>query len=89
MTPPVTISIQRGCLFSDEATAWLTKQRIPFIEHDIEADPKAVAELEVLETFVTPTLVVGDEVIYGFDVDRLSSLVATPVQECKSGASPA
>lgn len=43
MTPPMTLYIQRGCLFSDEAVAWLTKQRIPFTARDIEADPQALA----------------------------------------------
>lgn len=78
MTLPITLYLQPGCLFSDEAAAWLTKWRIPFVPRDIEADPEALAELATFETLVTPTIVVGDEVIYGFDVERLRSLLERP-----------
>ena len=75
MPKPLTQSVQRGCLFSDEAIAWLSARGIPFVERDIGRDPGALRDLERLDTIVTPTILVGDEVIYGFDVDRLTGLL--------------
>ena len=75
MPKPLTQSVQRGCLFSDEAIAWLSAQGIPFVERDIGRDPDAPRDLERLDTIVTPTIFVGDEVIYGFDVDQVAGLL--------------
>lgn len=74
MVNPLTVYVQRGCLFSDEALAWLAAHAVPFIEKDI-SDPTVLADLENFETIVTPTFVVGDEIIYGFDADRLTELL--------------
>ncbi len=75
MPKPLTMYVQRGCLFSDEAIAWLSARGIPFVERDIRRDPDVLHDLERLDTIVTPTIFVGDEVIYGFDVDCLAGLL--------------
>ncbi len=78
MTPSIIIYIQTGCLFSDEAAAWLDAQGIPYTERDINTDTTALTELETMETIVMPTIIVGREVVYGFAVDRLRRLLAMP-----------
>ena len=75
MPKPLTLYVQRGCLFSDETVAWLSARGIPFVKRDIGRDPDALRDLDRQDTIVTPTILIGDEVIYGFDVDRLADVL--------------
>ena len=48
------------------------------MERDITGDPQAVEELvNKYRSRATPTLVVGDEVMIGFDPERLDELLAS------------
>jgi glutaredoxin len=49
---------------------------VPFEYKDVQADPVALRELMELNSRSTPTIVVGDEVMIGFDPDRLETLLA-------------
>lgn len=73
---PITIFVQRGCLFSDEALAWLDQHHVPYTAKDIGTSPEVLQEMEALETLVTPTFIIGDDVIYGFAVEKLAPLLA-------------
>ncbi|WP_080846756.1 glutaredoxin family protein [Cytobacillus gottheilii] len=43
---------------------------------DIKADPKARKELiEVYQSYSTPTLVIGEEIITGFNLERLKEVL--------------
>ena len=47
-----------------------------FEERDIQADPATVKELlEVYKSHSTPTLVIGEEVMIGFDPERLDEIL--------------
>ncbi len=49
---------------------------IEFTEYDVTRDPDALEELvEVHRSRITPTLVVGDRVILGFDREQLDELL--------------
>jgi glutaredoxin len=48
---------------------------VPFEYKDVQADPVALDELLALNSRSTPTLVVGEEVMIGFDPDRLTTLL--------------
>lgn len=66
----MTVYVQEGCLFSDEALTWLREQRLPYVVKTIDS-PDVLRELEDFETIVTPTFVIGDTVIYGFHPEQV------------------
>lgn len=46
------------------------------MERDVTTDPQAVYDLvETCQSRSTPTIIVGDEVVIGFDPDRLAQLL--------------
>lgn len=51
---------------------FLSHHKIPFAERNVAADPEALKELvEKSGVRATPVILVGDEVIVGFDRGRL------------------
>ena len=57
--------------------AYLSARGIEFEERDVSRDPNAVRELvETYQSRSTPTLVIGQEVMIGFDPERLDELLA-------------
>lgn len=57
--------------------AYLSARGIEFEERDVSSDANAVRELvETYQSRSTPTLVIGQEVMIGFDPDRLDELLA-------------
>jgi glutaredoxin len=57
--------------------AYLSARGIEFEERDVSSDAKAVRELvETYQSRSTPTLVIGQEVMIGFDPERLDELLA-------------
>ncbi|HEV8525308.1 MAG TPA: glutaredoxin domain-containing protein [Terriglobales bacterium] len=58
------------------ARAYLSERGIAFEERDVSSDFGAVRELvEKYQSRATPTLVIGDEVIIGFDPQRIDELL--------------
>lgn len=66
---------QPGCPPCVAAKRFLTARNIPFEYKDIQADPAALRELLKLNSRSTPTIIVGDEVMIGFDPERLDTLL--------------
>ncbi len=57
-------------------TAFLSERGIEFEERDVTLDSSAVQDLvEKYKSHSTPTLLIGDEVMIGFDPDRLDQLL--------------
>jgi glutaredoxin len=57
-----------GCAACMDAKKFLISHRIPFEERDIHANPEYLRILtEELDSRTTPTLVVGGNIIVGFD----------------------
>lgn len=69
----VILYSQPGCPPCYAAKQFLTARNIPFEYKDVQADPGALRELVKLNSRSTPTIVVGEEVMIGFDPDRLES----------------
>ena len=57
--------------------AYLSERGVEFEERDVSSDSAAVEDLvEKYQSRSTPTLVIGEEVMIGFDPDRLNQLLA-------------
>jgi glutaredoxin-like YruB-family protein len=69
----VILYSQPGCPPCYAAKQFLTARNIPFEYKDVQADPSALRELIKLNSRSTPTIVVGEEVMIGFDPDRLEA----------------
>lgn len=55
---------------------FLEEKGVAFEERDIAADPAAVRELtEKYNSHSTPTLVIGEEVLIGFDPERIDEIL--------------
>ncbi len=57
--------------------AYLSARGIDYEDRDVSSDPQAVEDLICkYQSRSTPTLVIGDEVMIGFDPERLDQLLA-------------
>jgi glutaredoxin-like YruB-family protein len=74
----VVLYSQPGCPPCFAAKRFLASRNVAFEYKDVQADPAALRELMELNSRSTPTIVVGDEVMVGFDPDRLESLLGEP-----------
>ena len=54
---------------------FLSQKGVPFTERDVSTDDKALAELERLGYRTTPVTLIDDEVVIGFDQERLEELL--------------
>ncbi|HEY0786360.1 MAG TPA: glutaredoxin domain-containing protein [Acidobacteriaceae bacterium] len=72
----VILYSQPGCPPCFAAKNYLKAKQVPFEYKDVQADPQALRELMDLNSRSTPTLVVGSEVMIGFDPERLDALLA-------------
>ncbi len=78
----VILYSQPGCAPCFAARMFLKSRAIPFEYKDIQASPDALRELMELGSRSTPTLLVGTEVMIGFDPEKLDTMLqAVPVRE--------
>jgi glutaredoxin 3 len=54
---------------------FLSQNRVSFVERDIAQDEAALSELEQLGVMTTPVTLIDDEVVIGFDRERLNALL--------------
>lgn len=73
---PVILYSQPGCPPCTAAKQFLKARNIPFEYKDVKADHGALRELARLNSRSTPTIVVGEEVMVGFDPERLEQMLA-------------
>ncbi len=81
--PRVVLYSQPGCAPCFAARTWLLSRKVPFTYRDVQADPQAFRELMDLGSRSTPTLLVGTEVMIGFDAARLEALLAAPSEAAR------
>jgi len=72
----VLLYSQPGCPPCFAAKQFLKERQVAFEYKDVQADPAALQELLDLNSRSTPTIVVGNEVMIGFDPERLETLLA-------------
>jgi glutaredoxin len=58
---------------------FLSQNKISFIERNVVTDEVALEELQKLGYMTTPVTVIDDEVVVGFDRDKLEKLLKTPL----------
>jgi glutaredoxin len=76
MTSHIVLFTQPGCLSCELLRVYLEAREIAFEEHDISSNLEARrAMTETYESEETPTLVIGEEVITGFDPVLLDQLL--------------
>ncbi|MGH8068548.1 MAG: organomercurial lyase [Candidatus Entotheonellia bacterium] len=86
---PVTIYTASGCLFSEQAKAWLSEAGICYTEIDTTADAAKVEEMKRWAggTWVFPTIVIGQEVGLGFDPEWIQAQLGLELQGAFTGGS--
>lgn len=67
----VTIYTATGCPHCAAAKDYLEEHDIQYTERNIAEDPDAAKELSDKGVTSTPTLLIGEDMIVGFDRDRV------------------
>lgn len=62
-------------MFCAKVKEFLSQNKIEFIERDVASDETALLELQKLGYMTTPVTVMGDDLVVGFDSDRLRRLL--------------
>jgi len=64
-------------MFCGKVKEFLSQNKIDFVERDVTVDETAVADLQKLGYMTTPVIVADDEVVVGFDRDKLEKVLKT------------
>lgn len=76
MTPKLVLFTQPGCLSCELMRIYLEARELPFEERDISKDPDARRIMtETHGSNETPTMLIDDEVIIGFDPSLLDQIL--------------
>jgi glutaredoxin len=62
-------------MFCGKVKEFLSQNKVDFVDRNIAADEAALAELEQLGYMTTPVTQIDGEVVVGFDVPKLRSLL--------------
>ena len=75
-SPHVTLFFSPTCAYCQQAREFLGRRNIEFVARDVSGDPDALRDLVRLTgKYNVPVIVVGDEVVIGFDRARLERLL--------------
>lgn len=64
-------------MFCGKVKEFLSQNKIDFIERNVVTDEIALEELQKLGYMTTPVTVIDDEVVVGFDRNKLEKLLKT------------
>ncbi len=79
---PIVMYSTTWCGVCKRARAYFREKRIEFEEHDVDEDPQARAEYEVLNPRRSvPTLKIGDEVVVGFSAAAVERALDTAARK--------
>lgn len=70
------------CGYCQQAKMFLRENGVDYIDKDVSVDRTAQAELQTMGAMGVPVIVVGKEIIRGFDKARLEVLFGKLVIEC-------
>lgn len=72
--PRLMLFTRPDCPPCDWLKAWLRERHLEFEEHDVSTDKIAVFTLiRKYRSQSTPTLVIGDQVLIGFEPDKIEA----------------
>lgn len=74
--PRVVIYTTTWCGVCKRAKAYMERKGIRYTEYDVEKSAKGKREFQAMNARAVPLLVVGEQRMYGFDVDRLEAMLA-------------
>lgn len=75
--PPIRLFTQPECEASQTARAFLRARGLEFVELDVTASDAALDEMTVrYRSHATPTFVIGDAVVVGFDAEQLEGALS-------------
>jgi glutaredoxin 3 len=72
----VTVYFGNGCSACHEAMALLEANNVPFTGKNVHDDIAARKELVSLGSKTIPTTVIDDQVVVGFEADRIKQLLS-------------
>ena len=76
MDKPVTIYSTPTCHFCSLAKEFFTENQVPYTEHNVAADMEKRQEMiDKSGQMGVPVIFVGDEMIIGFDKERIAQAV--------------
>ena len=79
--PDVTVYSTQNCPYCRLVKAFLDRNNVPYRSIDVGIDRKAAKEMvEISGQYGVPVIVAGDEIIVGFDTDKLRELFSTDKQ---------
>ena len=63
-------------MFCAGVKEFLSKNSVQFVERDVTRDKEALSELEKLGVMTTPVILIDGDVVVGYDVSKLRSLLS-------------
>ena len=63
-------------MFCAGVKEFLSKNSVQFVERDVTRDKEALSELEKLGVMTTPVTLVDGDIVIGYDVSKLRSLLS-------------
>src|SRR5436190_24240205 len=88
MVPEIDIYIDPECPYCRRLKSFLLRKRVPFHEHDVNRDMSARQLLESVDAQGVPVICVNNQIIMGFDEDRLNKLLPDPAVVAPTRAAP-
>ncbi len=73
--PKVILYTQPGCPPCGAEKEFLDSKGVEYEERNIREEPEYIQEMQELGSHSTPTTVIGDEVVIGFDPEKMSDLL--------------
>ncbi len=62
-------------MFCAKVKEYLSQKGVQFTERDVSKDEEAITELKKLGVMTTPVTVINDEIVVGFDQQKLEQLL--------------
>lgn len=78
----VVAYVTQTCPHCKTAKDFLIANHIPFEAKDVNADAQALKEFQMLKMTGVPSFLVGEEVMVGFNPEKLMSMLDFTVEAC-------
>lgn len=73
----VEIYTSNTCKYCNMAKDFLNQNNVEYIEYNISKNPQAIKTLITMGHMSVPLIIVDDEVIIGFDKDKIENLLSS------------